>query len=59
MGADGLADLKEAARFLGGVHVNTVRNLIARKVLPRRRVGRRVMIPVAALHAYAGTGRTS
>jgi excisionase family DNA binding protein len=50
--AEGLANIAEAARFLGGVHVATVRNLIRRKELPARHVARRVMIPWAALRAY-------
>lgn len=52
MGAEGLANLKQAAAFLGGVHVDTVRNLIHRGELPVRRVGYRVMVPWAALKAY-------
>ena len=52
MASKGLSDLKAAAKYLGGVHPNTVRNLIARRELPSVRVGHRVMVPVAALEAY-------
>lgn len=58
MAADDLVSLKDAARRLGGVHVNTVRRLIRAKVLPIRRVGLgrgRIMVPLAALRLYIGT----
>jgi excisionase family DNA binding protein len=43
--------ITEAARRLG-VSVRTVSNLIAAKELTSRKVGRRRLIPVAALEAF-------
>lgn len=50
---EGLANLKEAAAYLGNVHVDTVRRLIAKRELPSRKVGWKVCIPWVALEAYA------
>lgn len=57
MGAEGLLDLRAAAKFLGGISVKTVRRMIGRGELPVRRVGHgrgRVTVPLAALKLYAG-----
>ena len=43
--------MAEAARRLG-LSVRTVATLIARRELPSRRVGRRRIVPVAALDAF-------
>jgi excisionase family DNA binding protein len=57
-GGEGLADLKAAAAFLGGVHVDTVRNLIAKGKLRGVKIGRRTMVPWASVRLLAeqGTG---
>lgn len=44
----------EAARRLG-LSARTIAKLVSRHELPSRKVGRRRIIPVAALEAYAGT----
>ena len=44
----------EAARRLG-LSTRTVATLIARRELPSRKVGRRRIIPVAALEIFIGT----
>jgi len=43
---------KECATALG-VSVRTIENLISRKELPARKVGRRTLIPYRALQAFA------
>jgi len=43
---------KDAAALLG-VCLRTIDNLIAAKQLPCRRIGRRVLVPYAALVAFA------
>lgn len=50
--AKGVMSLKDAAEFLGGVHVDTVRREIGRGRLTSVRVGYRVMVPVVALERY-------
>jgi excisionase family DNA binding protein len=47
-----LCSKKEASEAIG-CSVRTIENLIARKELPSRRVGRRRMIPCAALAQFA------
>lgn len=47
-----LVGKKEAAALLG-VCTRTVENLVARKELPCRRIGRRTLIPFAALVQFA------
>jgi excisionase family DNA binding protein len=47
-----LASKKDSAALLG-VCLRTIDNLIATKQLPCRRIGRRVLIPYAALVAFA------
>jgi excisionase family DNA binding protein len=44
---------KRVAAALLGVCVRTVDNLIATKQLPRRRIGKRVLIPYSTLVAFA------
>lgn len=43
---------KEEARVMLGVSLRTIDNLIAAKELPHRKIGRRVLIPYAALAAF-------
>jgi len=54
-------DIREAARRLS-ISPRTVAALISRRELPSRKVGRRRIIPVVALEAFAtgtqGSGRT-
>ncbi len=47
-----LVSKREAASLLG-ICARTVENLIARKELPCRRIGRRTLIPFAALQQFA------
>lgn len=47
-----LCSKREASEAIG-CSVRTIENLIARKQLPSRRVGRRRMIPCAALAQFA------
>lgn len=47
-----LWDLAETARQLGGVSERSVRRLIDRGELPKVRVGRRLLLPSAAVRAY-------
>jgi excisionase family DNA binding protein len=42
-----------AARRLGDVNVRTIDRMIARKELPSVRLGRRVLVPIAAVEALA------
>lgn len=53
-----LWNLDEVARQLGGVSPRTVRRLIERDELPKVRVGRRLLVPSAAVHAYVAKGHT-
>lgn len=48
--------IAEAARRLG-LSTRTVATLVARNELPSRKVGRRRIIPVAALEAFVQQGR--
>ena len=50
---------KRSAAMLLSISVRTVENLIARRRLPVRRIGKRVLIPLTALEAFAKgeTGR--
>jgi excisionase family DNA binding protein len=50
-------DIREAARQLS-LSVRTIATLVARRELPSRKVGRRRIIPVAALEAFI-VGRTA
>jgi len=43
----------DCCRILGGVCLRTVDKLIAEKKLPVRRIGKRVLIPRAALEKFA------
>lgn len=52
MASKGVLSIPDAAKFLGNVHTNTIRNLIGRKQLASVRVGRRVMVPLASLEAF-------
>jgi excisionase family DNA binding protein len=47
-----LVSKKEAAALLG-VCARTIDNFVARKELPCRRIGRRTLIPFAALQQFA------
>jgi excisionase family DNA binding protein len=44
---------RTAAETLGISH-NSMRALLRRGEIPHRRMGSRILVPVAALHAYAG-----
>lgn len=58
MGCDGLANIDDAAKFLG-MSTKTIRRLVNGGNLPRHRPSYRVMIPWAALKRYAAqTNRT-
>ncbi len=48
-----LVSKRDAAIALG-VSIRTVENLIARKHLPKRKLGRRTLIPFSALERFAG-----
>lgn len=48
----------EAARCLG-ISPRTVAYLISRKELPSRRIGRRRIIPVSALHSFLARDHTT
>jgi excisionase family DNA binding protein len=47
-----LLSKKEAAQALS-ISLRSLEYLIARKVLPIRRIGKRVLVPVAALYQFA------